>query len=130
MLRAGGAALIILGALAGLHGSCTGQSEFRLLRNMPVVAEAVVAPGAGRLFPSATGPGISIPEEVFALSATLAEIRKTIAPDDETVSVTIAPGDRVEILVPDEDHGGFCLIRTRKKTYCWLSARNLHITTE
>jgi len=127
-------ALIILVASVALHGACTRRSELRALRNMPMVAEAVVASDSGRLLPSAAGSGskgeIVIPHDAFALSATLAEVRAAVAPDGEEVAVTIAPGDRVEVLVNDDDPRGLCLIRTEAETYCWLSARSLVITGE
>ncbi len=125
-------ALVILVALSALHGACARQSDLRALREMPMVVEAVVAPESGRLFPSAAGPGqaIVIPDEAFALSATLAEVRASVAPNDSNIAATLAPGDTVQVLVPVDDPEGLCLIRTEAKTYCWLSAQSLVITNE
>ena len=122
----------ILVAVPALQEACTRQPELRILRNMPTVVEAVVAPETGRLFPSAAGPGheIVIPENALALSATLAEVRASVAPEETKVTATIAPGDRVEVLVNDDNPRGLCLIRTEAKTYCWLSTQSLVVTTE
>ena len=132
MKYARGGMLMFLGAFAGIHGACLKQAEIRLLHNMPAVCAAVVAPGGGRVCPSATGPeeGIIIPNRILALSTSLAEIRALVAPGEKNPGVTIAPGDIVEILVLDDGPGKFRLIRTRKQTYCWLSARDLLISIE
>jgi len=124
-----GIGLLVLVAVPAMYGACERRPELRILRNMPTVAMAVVAHGNGRLLPSADGPGreLVIPEDVFALSAMLAEIRTSMMPGNSSAAVTVAPGDRVEVLVPDADPQGLCLIRTEFGTYCWLSSGSLVI---
>ncbi|RLE18293.1 MAG: hypothetical protein DRJ65_21590 [Acidobacteria bacterium] len=116
--------LLIL-APALFLGACGVQPELRALREMPTVTEAVVAPGNGRLLPSASGPpgAITIPEEVFALSGVLAEVRTEMS--NQSARTTIAPGDLVEILVFHEGDGSLNLVRTPSDTYCWVAGAAL-----
>lgn len=108
-------------ALTACLTACGGPSNLRLLEGMPSIAEAIVAPKDGRLFPSASGPpgAITIPEEVFALSSVLAEVRADMS--RQSARATIAPGDVVEILVSHEGGSELNLVRTPSDTYCWVA---------
>jgi len=123
--------IFLLWVFVSLNLACpTGRPELRVLREMPAISEAVVVPETGRIYPSVigSGEGVVVPDDAFALSKTLAEVRAAQAPKDQTIAVTISPGDTVDVLVLASDPLGLCLIRTREETYCWLSARCLNIS--
>lgn len=122
---------LLIPTLIGLIfiAGCPGLDKPGRLDELPAIAEAVVAPPEGRLYPSLSGPAgaVIVPEELFALSPTLVEIRRSMAPGMD-IRATIRPGDRVTLLFRTPGQGDLCLVRTRFGTYGWVSSASLKIT--